>query len=168
MSSGTFYAAPFAVDGEPIGIGSWSVSDLSPDRLKVCERMLAEGGSVFRSPFASPLSHLEVRFTSANGAAMATFFANGKVAVSAAYLRGEDPAIEQEVLEMFVTSLKNVDLVKRAKASQSPFQGVFLVRERPLHVVVPWGNPDVSEEDDDVIGEVSNHFAAAYLCQVEF
>jgi hypothetical protein len=167
MPHDSFFAAPFAVDGELLGIGSWRASDLSPRWLRVCERLLAEGGHAFRSALGPELPHLEVQFTSANGAGIGTFFAGGAIGISAAYLRGQDAGTEREVLEMFVRSLRATPLVQQAKATDLPFEGVFQLRERPLHVVVPWGNPTMSEQDEEIIGELSNHFAAAYLCRTD-
>jgi hypothetical protein len=164
MDGTTFFVAPFAPDGELLGVGSWQLSDLSPKWLNFCERMLRDLGPVFRVPLEHNLSHLEVKLTSTNGAGLGTFYAHGQIALSTAYLRGQDSDAELEVLRMFISSLRRVDVVKGLQRERLPFEDALTVRERPLHVVVVWGNPNVSEEDQGLIQELSNHFAGAFLC----
>ncbi len=38
-----------------------------------------------------------------------------------------------------------------------------MIAERPLHAVVSWANPAVSDEDEQLIQELSTHYAAAFL-----
>lgn len=164
MGETTFFVAPFAADGELLGVGAWQLSDLSPKWLNFCEVMLRDLGPVFRTSLGGPLSHLEIKLTSADGAGLGIFYAHGQIAVSTAYLRGQDANAELAVLRMFIVSLRQVDMVKNFQINSSPFESVLSVRERPLHVVVVWGNPNISNQDQELIRELSNHFAGAFLC----
>ena len=159
-----FFVAPFANAGELVGVGAWELSALSPEWLGLCERMLRELGPTFHVALEGPLSHLEIKLTSAGGAGLGTFYAHGHIVISTAYLRGLETHSEDEMLQMFVSSLRRVELVQRFRTDESPFGEIFSVSERPLHVVVAWGNPNVSEEDERLIEELSNHFAGAFLC----
>src|SRR5262245_66241264 len=87
-ASGLFYAAPFASDGELIGVGQWRLADLSPRWLDFCRQFLADQGERFRTALPGPLSRLQLSFTSAEGAALVTFSVGGQMAASAVYLRG--------------------------------------------------------------------------------
>lgn len=163
--SNDFFTAPFAADGELMGVGQWRLSDLSPRWLQVCRELLTQGSEAFRTALPEPLDRVEVKFTAAGGAAIATFSVGGELAASAAYLRGDDPGAERELLGLFVESLRRSAVVRQCQASSEPFQSVFGLSQRPLHVVVPWGNPQVAEQDDDLVSELGNHLAAVFLCE---
>jgi hypothetical protein len=165
-ASGMFYAAPFASDGELVGVGHWRLADLSPRWLEFCRQLLASQGKRFRAALPGPLNRLQLSFTSTEGTALLTFDVGGQIAASAVYLRGENPAAEQEVLAMFVESLRRTAVVQQGQAGRTPFQAVFGLNERPLHVVVAWGNPAVNDEDSGLVTELGNHMAAAFLCPV--
>jgi hypothetical protein len=163
-ASGTFYAAPFASDGELVGVGQWRLADLSPRWLEFCRQFLTDQGGRFRTALPGPLNRLQLSFTSAKGVALVTFSLGSQMAASAVYLRGENPDAEQEVLAMFVESLRRTTIVQKCQAGREPFQAAFGLKERPLHVVVAWGNPAVNEEDSRLVTELGNHMAAAFLC----
>lgn len=163
--SEAFFAAPFAVDGELVGIGRWEVAALSLEWLLVCEEMIRNNGACFRASFGQMLSHIEVKLTSASGPGLGMFYAHSRLILSTAYLSGYDPAAEQKVVGMFIESLRRVDLVHHAKATNQPFAAMATIAERPLHVVIPWPVEDVSEPDQELVRELANHFAAAYLCR---
>jgi hypothetical protein len=159
-----FYAAPFASDGELVGVGQWRLTDLSPRWLEFCRQLLANEGEKFRTALPGPLSRLHLNFTSAEGTALVTFSVGAQIAASAVYLRGENANTEQEVLAMFVDSLRRTAIVEQCQAGRDPFRVAFALKERPLHVVVAWGNPAVNEEDSGLVTELGNHMAAAFLC----
>ena len=165
MNESTFFLAPFAYDGELMGVGTFKLSELSPKWLGICEAILAHEGEVFRVSLQEALSHLEIQLTSSNGIGLGTFYAHGHVALSTSYLRGDDFDAESELLQMFVSSLRQVNLVQNARVNDLPFQQVFGMKERPLYVVVAWANPKISAEDQELIRELSNHFAGAFLCR---
>jgi hypothetical protein len=121
----TFYAASFSSDGELVGVGQWRLADLSPRWLEFCGRFLADQGERFRTALPGPLNHLQLNFTRAEGAALVTFSVGGQIAASAVYLRGEKPNAEQEVLVMFVESLRRTAIVQQCQAGREPFQGAL-------------------------------------------
>ncbi len=165
LENNAFFTAAFGADGELIGVLQRGLSNLSPRWLQFCRGLLAQGGEAFRTALPEPLDRLEVKFTAASGAAIATFSVSGQLAASAAYLRGDDSGAERELLGLFVESLRRSAVVRQCQASPEPFQSVFGLSQRPLHVVVPWGNPQVAEQDDDLVSELGNHLAAVFLCE---
>ena len=162
-STDVFFVAPFALDGEFLGIGSLEVSGFSPKWLAICESILRQHGPLFRISMGQMLTYLEIELTSANGVGLSTFYAKGEAVISAAYLSGRDAEAERTVSRMFVDSLRSIPIIQQAKGSERPFESVFMIPERPLHVVVVWTNPNVSPEDFQLLQELSSHFAAAFL-----
>jgi hypothetical protein len=163
-ASEVFFAAPFATDGELVGIGQWRLADLAPQWLEFCRQLLAEQSESFRTSLPGPLHRLQLNFTSAEGAALVTLGVDGQIAASAVYLRGENPNAEQEVLAMFVESLRRTPRGLQGQAGREPFQAAFALNERPLQIVVAWVNPAVNDEDSELVTEFGNHLAGAFLC----
>jgi len=156
-----FHAAPFAFDGELLGVGAWQVSALSPRWVEFGREVLRTGGSAFHGPLPSPFERVGLCFTSVSGPALATFSLDGVPVASSAYLRGDDLTAERQLLEMFLESVRRVDIVRKTQRTSQPFVEVFSIAERPLHVVISWG---VSEGDDgSMIAELGTHFAAAFF-----
>ena len=162
-----FFSAPFAFDGESQGIGEWELSALSPRWLDVCEQLLRQHGPVFRTSLGHKLSHLEIELTSARGAGIGTFRAHNRVVISTGYLRGQDAVADSEVVQMLINSLRRVPIVQSAKSTPSPFEEMKSIVERPIHLIVAWADPNVSEQDEELVRELANHFAAAYLCRYD-
>jgi hypothetical protein len=158
-----FYAAPFAIDGEMLGLGAWQISALSPRWINFARDLLQEGGSTFHRSLPPPFERVHLRFTSASDAALATFSLDTVVTASSAYLRGEDLTSEQQLLEMFVQSARKADIVRKVQTTSEPFAKVFSIRERPLHVVIVWG-ASMHDQDAECIAQLATHFAAAFLC----
>lgn len=159
----SFFVAPFGIDGEFVGIGEWNLSQLSSEWLQFCADLLSEG-DVFQTILPKPLNRFELKFTSEDGAAMATFSADGQIVASALYLRGDDRRSELDVLRMFVESLRRTKIVQSSQSCNKPFESVFTLSQRPLHIVVPWANPLVSSQDQDLVKELGNHIGGAFLC----
>jgi len=160
-ASQAFHVAPFAFNGELQGVGAWQMSALSKRWLDFGRDVLRAGGLSFSSLLPAPFERVGLRFTSASGAALATFSLDGAVVVSSAYLRGDDIAAERELLEMFVQSLRRVDAVRQTQTTSQPFAEVFGISERPLYVVVAWGlSPG---EDSEMVAQLGTHFAGAFL-----
>ena len=156
-----YYVAPFAPAGELLGVGRWEVKDLSPRWLSVCSDLLAAHGPVFRTSLGGRLDHIEIGMTIAEGVGLGTFYCHGKLGVSAVYLPGQSPGIESGILDMFIGSLRRTDFVREASQSDTPFEAVRQITERPLHVVVVW--PNVSEDEHELLSEFSTNFAGAFL-----
>jgi len=161
---GRFYVAPFTIDGESLGVHEWDVAQLSAKWLSFAQQLIHENGSVLRRSLGGPLSHLEIKLTAADGIGLGTMFANDQIVVSTAYFGGANPAEERELETMFLESLRGSAPVKRHASMDLPFDQLRTIRERPLHVVVVWGNPQVSDQDHELIREFANHFAGAFLC----
>ncbi|NIM13730.1 MAG: hypothetical protein GTO45_16775 [Candidatus Aminicenantes bacterium] len=158
-----FYVAPFTPDGKLLGVRKWKVKRLSPKWLGVCESILEQHGSTFRISMGQMLDHLEIKLTSSSGAGLGTFYAHGEIALSAAYFRGEKEETENDVMRMFVDSMRKIDIVQQMKKTETPFEKIFSIKKRPLAVVVIWANSNISDQDYQLINELFNHFAGAYL-----
>jgi hypothetical protein len=160
-----FYMAPFGPDGECLGIGFWAFDALSAKWIALCSQFLATLGDSFRAHWSGQLDHIETKFTSQSGAGIGTFYVRGKLATSCLYLSGSNVEVEAGVRGLFVDSLRRVPLVQAATLGQAAFADLFQVTERPLVAVVVWGNPEVNEDDAELIRELSTHFAAAFFKQ---
>ena len=159
----SFLTAAFTPDGGLIGTGEWRASDLSRKWLSVCQGLLDRNGPVFRVSPGQMLSHLEVAFTSSRGSGMGMFFAHGHLGVSTAYFRGDDHDVEAQVQSMFLDSLRRTAIVQRLATSADPFSALPTLTHRPLHVFIPWGVAAIADEDHELLLELANHFAAAFL-----
>ena len=166
-SSESLSIAAFAADGELVGTGRWTVSDLSPKWVNVCQSILREHGPSFRASFGRPLAHIELKFDSSAGSALCTFFANGEIAMSSACVSGLSETADREVLQLFRQSLLREPLAHLAASDPSrAFQSLFSLPDRPLAAVVCWGNPTISEEDTNVVRELGVHLAGAFFSRI--
>jgi hypothetical protein len=143
-NDGAFFIAPFALDGELMGLARWHVSDLSPKWIDVCRKLLQQHGSVFRVSFGQMFGHFEVKLTSSGGAGFGVFYANDEI-------------------DMFLESLRSTSIVQRVKACEQAFAKMLEISERPLNIVVAWANPNVARQDYELVKELSTHFAAAFF-----
>src|SRR6478735_8996325 len=133
-STPDYFIAPFATDGELIGVAGRSLAELSPRWLGFCHELLAAQGPVFRCPVPlPPLQHITVQLTSSNGAALVSLFVHDQPASSAVALTGADLAADAEALRMFVDSMRRVPFVQQAAATPTPFEAVFSLAQRPLY-----------------------------------
>lgn len=155
----TFYVAPFSCDGDLLGFVEWDVATLSDRWLSFCRGLLSTHGPNFTATLPGPLHRVGLRFTSAQGAALATFSFDGVPVASSALLRGEAPAVERELLTMFVQSARRLDIVRSSQKCSEPFTEVFGIHNRPLHTVIAFGGSD----DANIIPELGNHLAGAFL-----
>ena len=81
--------------------------------------MLNQQGAVFQCSMPlKPLEHITLRFTSADGAALANFAVRGIPASSSVALKGLNDAPEGEVLGMFVESMRACNSSKRPRQAQ--------------------------------------------------
>jgi len=156
----TYYVAPFVFNGEFLGVAEWNVSDLSVRWLGFARELLCASGSSFKCSLPDPFERVSLKFTSTQGAALVNFELDGMPAASSVYLRGDNMVTELEVLQMFVKSMRGVEAVRRTQATSEPFNEIFSVTERPLHIVIPW---PTDEKNDSIIRELNNHFAVAFF-----
>ncbi|MEQ1854488.1 MAG: hypothetical protein ABMA01_23195 [Chthoniobacteraceae bacterium] len=155
----SFYVAPFSFDGEFFGLAEWDIAKLSARWLGFCRDLLSSHGPIFTTTLPGPLHRIGLRFTSAQGAALATFSFDGIPVASSALLRGEAPEAERELLTMFLQSARQLDIVRTSQNDSEPFAEVLGIRERPLHAVITFGGG----ADADTIPELGTHLAAAFL-----
>jgi hypothetical protein len=159
-----FYIAAFAVDGELEGVARSETLKLSDKWLRICDEFLAANGTLIDAHWSGPLSHIRTKLTTASGVALVTFSAHDKIACSISLATGLLPDSESSVLQMFVQSLRQTGPARvAAKASSESFAKVREIAERPAMFVVPWGNRDISEQDQALIRELSIHLAAAFF-----
>jgi hypothetical protein len=158
-----FCVAPFAFDGELLAVDQWPFSKLSSKWLAVCDAFLGSNGSDFNASWAGPLNHIRTRFSSASGTALVTFQVNGTPVSSLALVSGVSEAADIEVLTMFVNSLRGVSLVRSAAKSSTPFEQALRMQQRPLMVVVVWAPTAVSDQDHELVRELSLHIAGAFF-----
>lgn len=73
------------------------------------------------------------------------------------------PAAESTVLDLFIASLRKVEMVRATASSDEPFAEVLRIRERPLLVVVPWPDPEISDPDEALVRKLGVHLAGAFF-----
>ena len=165
MTDPDYHVAVFGLGGTLIGTRGRSASELSPRWMDFWREVLGTSGPVFRGPLPMPpLSHIELRLTGSDGVALTSFSVRGQPVSSGIALTGQVPAAEAEVLKMFVDSLRRVRTVHAVVGDEPPFEAMFHQIQRPLYIVMIWGNLAVDEEDDKLVTELENHLAAALLC----
>jgi hypothetical protein len=158
-----FHVAAFAGNGELEGVGRWDADTLSPKWLRICGDFLAAHGSRFDAAWPGELAHVRTKFTATAGVALATFKVREKIASSLALSSGRESAAEHTVLDMFVRSLRNVEIVRATARSDDPFDAVLRIRERPLLVIVPWADPEISDPTEALVRKLSVHLAGAFF-----
>ncbi|MBN8627490.1 MAG: hypothetical protein J0M17_18590 [Planctomycetes bacterium] len=155
-----FYVAPFAADGESLGIGFWESAKLSANWIAVATTFIEVGGAAFRSAWAGNLGYVETQLTSQNGAGIATFFVRDQIANSILLLSGQAPSVEQDVEHMFSSSMQRA-IPAQSRASVADELG--RLSQRPLVAVFVWGNQAISDADHEVVQQLTTHFACAYF-----
>lgn len=155
--------APFACDGELLGVGSWSSGNLSTDWLTRCAAL-----SEFEHPntihLAQPYNDFSVCSTVVDGVALATFRYRDTIAASAVISNGQDRLTETDIFRMFLDSIRNVELVRLAETNRG-FDTLWSIQERPLMVVVPWPIHEMTDSDSEVVTQFSIHFAASLIAK---
>lgn len=159
-----FYLAAFGVDGALEGDGYWRHQDLSERWLNLCEELFAVKGQNFDYRWTGSLSKIRTKMTSANGTGICTFFIDKRVASSVLLLRGTEAQSEAQSCRLFVDSLRATPFLKTAGSLAEPFQDVFKIANRPLMIVVPFPDPAISDQDFDLVRELSLHLASAFMC----
>lgn len=163
MTHTGFWIAAFGIDGEFVGKDRWEFEKLSAKWLSICREFLAQHGDSFDASWSNALAHIQTKFTADMGVALATFSAHGRPVVSVVLASGLSPVAESSVLKMFINSLQGVELVGAAVRSQNAFHELLCLPERPAMIVVPWADPEVSEQDEALVRELSLHTAGAYF-----
>jgi hypothetical protein len=160
-----FYILPFGIDGEPVGIGFWDMSKLSEDLLCLCKEYLELPGTILEASRDEYLLHIRTKMTSTLGTAVITFLVHGRSASSVLLMSGLSPLVENDVEQLFVDSLSKTILVQSAAGLSKPFDGIISAKERPLMIVVPWPDANISDKDYQIIRDLSLHLAAVFFKQ---
>ena len=159
-----FFMAPFAVDGTSQGVARWEPERLSARWLGLCRAFLDGRGASIDTFWDGALSHVRTKITRGSGVSMVIMWIRGVPAASLACVSGRWPDAEPEALRMFVDSLRKIELVRAAATSAPAFEQMLTISDRPLALVVPWPDPRMSDQDHEVIRELSIHLAGALLC----
>ena len=160
-----FHIAGFGVDGELEGVDRFAFEGLSDKWLKICGEYLAGHGTSFEAPWSGNLAHIRTKWTSSSGVALVSFSANGRPVVSMALASGAAPAAESSVLKMYVSSLRALDVVRASARSTEPFKQILDIKERPLMIALPFADLETSDQDNDLVRELSTHIAGAFFRQ---
>jgi len=158
-----FWIAPFALDGELLGVGEWRFDALSKHWISVCTSLIDHYGPVFDECLQGPLGHLRIKCTAAESAAMVVIYAHGAPASSFAVATGAIPAMDTRVLAMFAESIRSSTRQFQVSNIGEPFEAMTSVAQRPLMVVVPWPQSHIAEQDHELVREIGWHFAAALI-----
>ena len=160
-----FWIAPFALDGELLGVGEWQFDALSKHWIGVCTSLIDHYGPVFDEHLQGPLSHLRIKCTAAQSGAMVVLYAHGATVASFAVATGAVPAVDTQVLAMFAESIRSSTRQFQVSNIEEPFGAMTSMVERPLMVVVPWPQSHISEQDHELVREIGWHLAAALICK---
>ena len=157
-----FWIAPFAVDGELVGVGEWRFDALSKHWIGVFASLIDHHGPVFDEHLQGPLSHLRIKCTAIESTAMVVLYAHGVAASSFAVATGAVPAVEAHVLAMFAESIRSSTQQFQVSNVEEPFGAMTTMVQRPLMVVVPWPQ-SIAEQDHELVREIGWHLAAALI-----
>ncbi|MFN9369102.1 MAG: hypothetical protein ACK6CT_10125 [Planctomycetia bacterium] len=162
MSDG-YEVLAFAMDGELEGQGFWELEKFSQDLVEDCRLLLRRNGEVFTAEMDGELAPIELQFTSANGAALATFSVRKTPAVSLLLVSGNDANTDSSVMEMFIQSCRKSASIHVGSISANAFTRIREVAKRPCMSVVAWSSEKVSDDEFSSIQELSLHLGAAYF-----
>jgi hypothetical protein len=137
----------FAMDGGLEGEGFWGLDRFSQDLVDDCRALLRRNGEVFTAGMDGDLSHIELQFTGANGAALATFNVRTIPAVSMLLVSGHDANTDSTVTEMFIQSCKKSAVKQVGSISANAFDRIRDVFKRPCMSVVAWSSEKVTDDD---------------------
>jgi hypothetical protein len=160
---GGFFVGAFSLLGDFEGQSARRYENLSEKWIGLCRELLVELGTTFDYRWSNQLSHLRTKLTSAKGVGICTIFIKEQVAASMLLMTGKDELAEQAVIRMHQSSLRDSVPLIATGQDDGGFSRIASIVERPLMVVVPFPNKSVSEEDQDIVREISWHFAAAYF-----
>lgn len=158
-----FWIAPFALDGELLGVGEWRFDALSKHWIGVCTSLIDHYGLIFDEHLQGPLSHLRIKCTGIESAAMVVLYAHGAPAASFAVVTGAAPAVDAHVLAMFTESIRSSTQQFQVSNIEEPFGAMMSMAQRPLMVVVPWPQSHIAEQDHELVKEIGWHLATALI-----
>jgi hypothetical protein len=160
-----FYIDALGIDGVSIGKAFQEQNKLSRKWLATITGHLNTHGAVFDTRLSGPLAHIRIKFTSANSAAFVMLSVHDKPAASLLIFGGKSSETEQALGKMFVQSMRRSFPPHATGANADAFEQVLSEKNRPLMVVVPIPNGNIDEGDRELIKEISQHLAGAFLVQ---
>ena len=163
-----FHVAAFDPGGSFLGVVERRIDSFSKKWLAIAEDYLSANGGCFEASWGGPLEHVVTKYTRDDGVALVTFYVNKILTTSVALLCGGEQEKENLVLSMFVDSLRRTKLVQNSATILNPFQEIFAISFRPLMIAIPWGSDGVTEEDLELVQEISLHLAGAFFLQQVF
>jgi hypothetical protein len=66
-------------------------------------------------------------------------------------------------MELFHQSVSTTVARLGLEHASTPFRDLFTLADRPMACIVAWGHPQVSNEDNELIKELSWHLAGAFF-----
>jgi hypothetical protein len=135
------------------------------DRAKICALQEAFADPARKAPLRLPgWEHVTLQHTgSEDGAALTTFWAEGKIAASGVLVAGRTPATESEVLGMFHDSIARTRMAMESGV-EDPFVEFLIEERRPASFQVVW--PIVPPEDYARWEDIGAHAAAAFFTMI--
>ncbi|WP_442484500.1 hypothetical protein [Aeoliella sp. SH292] len=158
-----FTIAPFAIDGELMGVGAWDENLKSDLIVHLCSELLDDEGPVFQKSLDGEFGGIELQFASCNGAAIATFCVGSTVASSAMFLSGQSNEVDRQVTTLFTNSIRSSSQRIVGSLRSDAFEAISELSEFPLLIVVPWGNELIDDAQYAHIQELCLHLAAVYF-----
>lgn len=158
-----FFVASFSAFGEFVGTGWWRYEKLSKKWTARCRELLVGLGESFDYRWSAELSNLRTKLTAAKGTGLCTFFIGDQVVCSMLLLIGINERAERDAMHMFASSLQGNIPSSMSEQVGGSFFKMTSIAERPLMVVVSFPNESMSEQDQDIVRELSWHFAAAFF-----
>lgn len=160
-----FFVAAYGIDGECEGHGYWEYARLSKELVEILRSLLLRNGAIFTCQMEGVLKPISLQFTSADGAAIGTYFVGSSVCASVLMLSGRVPETDKEVAQMFAQSVRESSRAIVGNLSGTAFADIPFQLERPLFVIVPWPSESVTDDQIESVQKVSIHLAAAYFAQ---
>jgi len=134
----TFYRLTFYPNGQLDG-ARLDTDELQPE-LVASFRPLFDRGLIFDTTVGAGVGSVRVKWTGMDdGQALFTFSYDGKPFMSGAFVAGQNPQADAELLEMFTRSLESTPLLQQVAAGQpNPLAVILAQPERPLLAGVVW------------------------------
>ena len=157
-----FHLAVFSIGGTLAGVRKWNNADLDATTVRNYQAVLASNGSQFQNGLPSPNDDVQYKFTTHYGAGLLTVSVSGNLAVSGVLVDGSNPEVNDQFLCMFCDSIsKSTPVV--ALGSAGAFRTMLKLTQRPLAVLVVWGNPKITDDRLEVVKEFVWHFTGAFF-----
>jgi hypothetical protein len=158
-----FFIEVCAFDGVSVGNGCQEMPKLASKWLAVFSELIQKSGPAFNSSLQGNLSHIQIRFTSANGAASATLSANEVPGVTLLLLSGQSKQTEAEFTQMLAESLSRSFPAHVVGGEPDSFQKVFTFSKRPTAGIVTLPPDGIPSEDHELLREITLHLAGAFF-----